>query len=85
MPNLGDLIFALPVETKQEIRKLEKVFLKLNKTELSCAFNECCLRENILPKYTQIKLHDSAAKNEEFTDDFRRKLVERQLEENKTK
>ena len=52
MPNLGELIFTLPVATRQEIRKLEKVCLKLNKTELACAFNECCLRENILPKYS---------------------------------
>ena len=53
MPNLGELIFTLPVQTRHEIRKFEKVFLKLQKTELTCAFNECCLRENILPKYTQ--------------------------------
>ena len=85
MPNLGELIFTLPVPTRHEIRKLEKVFLKLQKTELTCAFNESCLRENILPKYTQLKLHDVAATEEEFTNDFRRKLVERQLEENKTK
>ena len=85
MPNLGELIFTLPVVTRQEIRKLEKVCLKLNKTELACAFNECCLRENILPKYSQIKLHDKAANTEELTNDFRRKLVERQLEESKTK
>ena len=85
MPNLGELIYPLPVQTRQEIRKLEKVFLKLQKTELNCAFNETCLKENILPKYTQIKLHDVAANKEEFTNDFRRKLLERQLVENKTK
>ena len=33
MPNLGELIFTLPVPTRHEIRKLEKVFLKLQKTE----------------------------------------------------
>ena len=63
MPNLGELIFTLPVPTRHEIRKLEKVFLKLQKTELTCAFNESSLRENILPKYTQLKLHDVAATN----------------------
>ena len=56
MPNLGELIFTLPVPTRHEIRKLEKVFLKLQKTELTCAFNESCLRENILSKYTQYKI-----------------------------
>ena len=54
MPNLGELIYPLPVQTRQEIRKLEKVFLKLQKTELNCAFNETCLKENKLPKYNHI-------------------------------
>ena len=58
MPNLGELILALPVLTRHKIRKLEKVFLKLQKTELTWAFNEPYLRENKLPKYTQyIDIH----------------------------
>ena len=83
MPNLGELLFTLPDPIKHDVRRLEKCFLKLQKTELSCAFNQTCLTENILPKYTNIKLHDMAANREDFTKEFRRQLVERQLEAGK--
>ena len=83
MPNLGELLFTLPDPIKHDVRRLEKCFLKLQKTELSCAFNRTCLTENILPKYTNIKLHDMAANREDFTKEFRRQLVERQLEAGK--
>ena len=47
MPNLGELIYTLPSPTKHEIRRFEKCFLKLQRTELSCAFNRTCLTENV--------------------------------------
>ena len=47
MPNLGELLFTLPDPIKHDVRRLEKCFLKLQKTELSCAFNRTCLTENI--------------------------------------
>ena len=56
MPNLGELIFTLPVPTRHEIRKLEKVFLKLQKIDLCFQWNDALsmkLRENTLPEYTQ--------------------------------
>ena len=80
MSNLGELIYALPKEVKLEIRRLEKCFLKLQRKELSCAFNRTCLNEDILPKYTHLKLHDMAATQEGFTKEFRKKLIQRQLE-----
>ena len=58
MSNLGELIYALPKEVKLEIRRLEKCFLKLQRKELSCAFNRTCLNEDILPKYTHIYIYD---------------------------
>ena len=73
MPNLGELIFTLTDPTKYDIRRFEKCFIKLQKLELSCAFNKLCLKEGILPKYTQLKLHDTAATRENFTREFRKK------------
>ena len=85
MPNLGELIHSLDEPVKYEVRRFEKCLIKLTKLKLSCVFNETCLHENILPKYTNINLHDEAAIEEEFTNDFRRKLVQRQLDTGKTK
>ena len=73
MPNLGELIFNLPENLKNEVRKFEKCMLKCTKIKLSCVYNDVCIRENILPKYTDINLHDRAAIQDEFTNEFRKK------------
>ena len=85
MPNLGELIHDLDDPTKQICRKFERCLLKLTKTKLNVVFNETCMQENILPKYTNINLHDEAAEHEEITNEFRMKLVKRQLENGKIK
>ena len=85
MPNLGELIHDLDDPTKQICRKFERCLLKLTKTKLNVVFNETCIQENILQKYTNINLHDEAAEHEEITKEFRMKLVKRQLENGKTK
>ena len=83
MPNLGELIHHLEEPDKQVCRKFEKCLLKLTKLRLNVVFNTACIQENILPKYTNISLHDEAAKDEVFTKEFRMKLVKRQLENGK--
>ena len=57
MPNLGELIFDLPNPLKNEVRKLEKTSIKHTKIQLSCVYNDICLQENILPKYTNIYIY----------------------------
>ena len=75
----GDLIFGLPQEEKLLLRQIEQTRKKLTKTKYAIAFNRTCLKENILPKYTNIKTHDPAARDQEFTKDYRRKLIEYQV------
>ena len=57
MPGLGELIYTLDITTKQHVRTLEKCLIKLVKNELSCAFNSTCLKEGLLPKYTNIYIY----------------------------
>ena len=85
MPNLGELIHQLDEPSKQVCRKFEKCLIKLTKLRLNVVFNQTCIQENILPKYTNINLHDKAAEDEEVTKEFRMKLVKRQLENGKIK
>ena len=42
-------------------------------------FNEICINEEMLPKYTYFKLHDPAAHKYNFTLEYRRDLVKRQI------
>ena len=62
--DLGSLLHTLPSELKNEVRKLEKVSLKLVKSECRELFNSVCVRENLLPNYSNIRLHDEATKRE---------------------
>ena len=43
-------------------------------------FNETCLKEQLLPTYTNINIHDPAARDEEVTVQFKRQLIERQID-----
>ena len=38
-----------------------------------------CIREGLLPKYSNIKLHDATADNEPFTLEFRRSLIQHEI------
>ena len=54
MVTLGSLIHPLPPEQKKAIRDLEKVSMKLCKSECSVLFNSLCVKEKLLPNYSNI-------------------------------
>ena len=68
---------------KETFRKLEYENRKLINNQEHLNFNEICLRENLLPKYTDFKLHDAAASQEDFVIECRRQLTERQIQSKK--
>ena len=80
LPNLGQLLFPLPQETKNLIRRYERLSFKIVRKKCSLIYNQLCIREGLLPAYTNIKLHDEAAKDEPFTLEFRQCLLEREIE-----
>ena len=49
---IGQLIFHLPAEKKQKIRRIEKINKKIASVKSSLVFNRTCIKENLLPKYT---------------------------------
>ena len=54
---LGTLIFNLPVERRRSVRDLEKTSIKIIKTKCSLLFNSTCLKNDILPNYTNIHIN----------------------------
>ena len=46
---------------------------------MSIMFNQICINEQILPKYTYLKLYDLAAHKYNSTLEYRRDLVKRQI------
>ena len=68
-------------QVKREYRKIERSKVKILKLKCHQAFNETCVINKLLPTYTNVRLHDDAAREETFVLDFRLKLVKRQIAE----
>ena len=62
-------------------RKLENVSIKLLEHKIHRLFNETCVNNDLLPNYTNVNLHDQAARAEDFTLEYRKCLVLRQISE----
>ena len=77
--NFVRTIHTLPSEIKNIYRKIEKNENKLLKNKWSLIFNETCLKEEILPNYTKIRLHDPAAANNLSTRKYRVHLIKNEV------
>ena len=55
--NLGQILFMLPTERKINIRKLEKPHNVFINNKYAIIFNETCIKEGLLPKYTNIVVY----------------------------
>ena len=55
--NFGKFIHQFQTDTKALIRKLERIFKKLYKQNVSLLFNQTCLNERLLPNYTHTHTH----------------------------
>jgi hypothetical protein len=53
------------------------VFLKILHKSMDLQFNRNCIQHNLLPIYTNIKVHDETAREEKLVLNFRKKLIER--------
>ena len=52
--NFGKFTYQFQPETKTFIRELERIFIKLNRQNMSLLFNQTWLNEGLLPNYTYI-------------------------------
>ena len=52
--DFGSLIFNLQPEERSSIRTVEKISKKLITAEFAVIFNNVCLKENMVPKCTDI-------------------------------
>ena len=53
----GQLLGALTAQKRELIRQIEKTQQKLNNAEVAVAFNIVCLKENMLPGYTNMYIY----------------------------
>lgn len=76
------IVFNLQNEENKKIfRNIEKTTKKYITNKLHLLFNKTCINENLLPNYTNFKVHDAAARNEDFITTCRKELILRQIKE----
>ena len=78
-PKYGLLLKKLDSTQRKTIRSLENNRKKLIKNRYSISFNKTCINESILPKYSDIKIHEPAVRKAKFSKEYRLKLVKYQL------
>ncbi len=71
-----------PPNTIKAKREYERIQKKIYRQKMSIMFNEICINEEMLPKYTYFKLRDHAAHKYNSTLEYRRDLVKRQIKSN---
>ena len=77
----GELLFNIPSELRHLFRKLENNEKKIIRNKWSKTFNDVCINENIMPNFSRIRHHDPALANTPRTIEYRKYLIERELEQ----
>ena len=80
---VGQLINNLSDDNKSNFRKIEKLNKSLVNKQNGILFNETCIKEMLLPKYTEIRQYVPVARNQKFTMDYRENVLKFQLEQHK--
>jgi hypothetical protein len=55
--NIGNIIYDLSLENKKIVRQIEKKNKKINNIKSSLVFNRTCIKEKLLPTYTNIYIY----------------------------
>ena len=61
------------------MREIEKLSKKVINAKNTLAFNQTCLNNNLLPKYTKIRLHDAALQDSNLTNEFCQNLIKEEI------
>ena len=75
----GNILQQHRPESKKCVRLLEQLNKKITNAYYAVEFNRTCIRENLLPKYSNVRLHDRAVQQKDFVYDFRQRLTDDQL------
>ena len=55
--DFGRLLFQVPQEHRKSVRKIENISKKLINANFAVIFNDICIRENLLPTFTNIYIY----------------------------
>ena len=78
-----DVLRLLSPEERRIFRNVENIKKKITNASFAVIFNRTCIRENLLPNFTNIRLYDRAVQQSKLTQEFRKKLVEEEIQRKK--
>jgi len=64
----------------RNVERISKTYIKIN---ADLTFLQLCLKNQLLPKFTDFKLYDEAARYKNATTDFKLQLIEREIKSKK--
>ena len=73
--NIGTTFNEFSQHDRKIVRSLESLGKKHTNARYAVTFIDACIRENLLPKFTNLRLHDEAVQQNEHTLSFRRSLL----------
>ena len=83
--SFGSLLSLLPPDVRSLTRKIEKTAQKVTNRSYGVVFIETCINENLLPSFIDIKPFDPAANEREYTTNFRKEMLLRELDNQRDK
>ena len=83
LPTFGVLLQQLSPQSKTQARKLEKLKNKFLNCSYGVKFIDICIQESLLPKFTDIKPYDPVAREQDFTNNYRKELLKYELKNQK--
>ena len=79
----GRLLHSVPDGLRTLVRNYENINKKLINIKWSLEFNSICLKEDMLPQYSNIQHRDPALPITEATTKYRKHLIEQEIEKKK--
>ena len=81
--NIGTVLHDFSVDGRTIIRRLEGLLKKHNNARYAVIFTDTCIKENLLPKFTNIRLYDQAVQQNEHALAFRKDLLKEEARKKK--
>jgi len=77
------ILRTISPEEKSQYRKTERSLHKCIKLNHDINYNNICKKNELVPKYTKIKLYDKNLQNKKVTEQFRSELVDHEIKKQK--
>ena len=83
LQNIGTILNCYSNDNKKVVRRIESLEKKRINHLYAVLFNEQCIKENLLPNFTNVKTYDRAVQQGDLTAKYRKDLLEEETKRKK--